>query len=71
MIRSLFSALSAAAAVAIAATPLLSCRNEAGAPVDSWVAIKAPAGTSYFYADPASPTLALSPYSMKIGRAHV
>jgi deoxyribonuclease-2 len=42
----------------------LACRNEAGAPVDWWVAMKAPRGTAYLYADASEPTLAASSHSM-------
>ncbi len=49
-------------AVVVAAT---GCKSDSGHDVDWWVAIKAPKGTDYLYADSANPsTLALSLHSM-------
>jgi hypothetical protein len=40
------------------------CKSEDGAPVNWWVAMKAPRGTAYLYADASEPTLQPSPHSM-------
>jgi hypothetical protein len=42
----------------------LTCQSESGQPVDWWVALKAPRGTAYLYADSTTPSLTPSPHSM-------
>ena len=42
----------------------LSCLDESGTPVDSWVALKQPSGTYYYYYDSAKQEFHLSSYSM-------
>jgi deoxyribonuclease-2 len=58
--------LAAAAAAATTATTAatLSCRDEAGAPVDSWQAFKYNKGTKYLYSDTNSPSPSVSQHSM-------
>ena len=48
----------------LTATAALSCQSDSGQSVDWWVAIKAPRGTDYVYADARQPTPAASAYSM-------
>ena len=53
---------SSSSAVAVGVS--LSCLDEKGSPVDSWVALKQPAGSYYYYYDSATQQFHLSPYSM-------
>ena len=64
MLLLLLATASAASAAAAAAGAAISCRDEAGIPVDSWQALKFNKGTQYLYADTNQPTPKLSTYNM-------
>lgn len=46
------------------ATATLTCRDETGAPIDSWTALKLNKGTTYLYSDSVHQTPSLSPHDM-------
>ena len=60
----LLLATASAAALISASANALSCRDEAGDPVDSWQALKFNKGTQYLYADANQPIPTLSTYNM-------